>query len=871
MKFYLLIVFLLSVTITKSQVEDHFNDGDFTSSPAWNGDGSNFNVNIAGQLQLNALSAGNSCLAVAANLSTLDSIEWRFMIRLDFSPSSSNYARVYLTSDQSDLKQPLNGYYLQFGESLSNDAIELFRQSGTVHTSVCRATNGLISSSFTANIKVIRNPGGAWTISVDYSGSTNYAPAASGTDSLFTSANFLGLNCIYTSGNINRFYFDDFYAGLQIPDTVKPDVVVLNAESDSMLSISFSEAMDVSNFNPSNFFVDNNIGLPLTITADSVKNFTYHLLFNSRFSPGDLYTLSLTGIYDVSHNDILHYSYQFTYSPMAIAKQEDVVITEIYFEQSSSSPLPDGEFIELFNRKDSAVSITGWIISDGSSDGLIPEFRLPARSYVILCSINTLSLFNSVTNAIAVPGFPTLNNDVGDKLVLSDLNGIIIDRLEFNNNYYHNSNKGDGGWTIERIDPDFTCANENNWLASSSPLHGTPGTINSVNGVFMDENQPYLTNAWLEDSSTITLVMSEPVTNGTNDPANFQILADDGGILNPSQSQSIGRGDTIQLQFNSPLLKGIYIVKILSSVKDCPGNSVLADRVLRVGFAQHADVNDVLINELMYYCYEDGNDFLEIYNCSEKIIDLQKWVVAEGDYTDSTLIVEEAQITIGHKLLFPGDFLLLSESDKLVKNHYSCMDPFAFLNISGMPNFNSAEGRAIIFDDEGKKIDSFQYSDDQQFPLVVNSRGVSLERLSTSEKNDLSNNWHSAAATAGFATPGYRNSQQAGNASGGSDISVDDEIFSPDNDGYDDVLTVHYAFPHPGTVLSLNVYDFNGLPVRTLLSGQTVSSDGLITWDGLKEDWSIAGSGIYILMGKSFDLEGHSSVYRKAIYLTRRF
>ncbi len=49
-------------------------------------------------------------------------------MKQSFSSSATNNGRVYLASDQSDLTKPLNGYYLQFGEANSNDAIELFRQ-----------------------------------------------------------------------------------------------------------------------------------------------------------------------------------------------------------------------------------------------------------------------------------------------------------------------------------------------------------------------------------------------------------------------------------------------------------------------------------------------------------------------------------------------------------------------------------------------------------------------------------------------------------------------------------------------------------------------------------------------------------------------
>ena len=52
MKIYLFIIFLLIIDTTYSQIIDHFDDGEFSVSPAWSGDSSDFNVNLSGQLQL---------------------------------------------------------------------------------------------------------------------------------------------------------------------------------------------------------------------------------------------------------------------------------------------------------------------------------------------------------------------------------------------------------------------------------------------------------------------------------------------------------------------------------------------------------------------------------------------------------------------------------------------------------------------------------------------------------------------------------------------------------------------------------------------------------------------------------------------------
>src|SRR5690606_32382896 len=120
---------------------------------------------------------------------------------------------------------PLNGYFLQFGEAGSADAIELFRQTGVNTVSVCRAsTSGGIAAAFTVRIRVLRSDTGLWQLLVDYSGGNDFVLEATGTDNTYTTSSYFGLRCTYTSGNSTNFYFDDFYMGPEIMDENPPEI-----------------------------------------------------------------------------------------------------------------------------------------------------------------------------------------------------------------------------------------------------------------------------------------------------------------------------------------------------------------------------------------------------------------------------------------------------------------------------------------------------------------------------------------------------------------------------------------------------------------------------------------------------------------------
>lgn len=61
-----------------------------------------------------------------------------------------------------------------------------------------------------------------------------------------------------------------------------------------------------------------------------------------------------------------------------------VIINEIMADPSPTVGLPDSEFVELYNRSDVAVDVSGWIFSDAVSSVSLPSCVLPADSYLII-------------------------------------------------------------------------------------------------------------------------------------------------------------------------------------------------------------------------------------------------------------------------------------------------------------------------------------------------------------------------------------------------------------------------------------------------------------------------------------------------------
>ena len=303
--FFLGLLFFLIQSVSAQYTED-FSDGNFTFNPHWSGDSAQFIVNAQQQLQLNS-SGGTSpsYLSTDRPYNSLDSIEWRCFVHLNFSPSSSNNGRIYIVSDSPDLKGPLNGYFIQLGESLSGDAVELFEQNQSTITSIARGTNGAIANAFSIGIRITRSSTAEWKLSVDYNGGNNYVFEAGGINNTFNTSAFFGVVCNYTSSNAANFFFDDFFSGPIEVDSTPPIITQVNVTSSSTLDVKFNEPVELSTAQTIlNYSVSNSIGNALIAQRDAVDFSLVHLSFATSFLPSVLYNLSVINVKDLNNNMI---------------------------------------------------------------------------------------------------------------------------------------------------------------------------------------------------------------------------------------------------------------------------------------------------------------------------------------------------------------------------------------------------------------------------------------------------------------------------------------------------------------------------------------------------------------------------------------
>lgn len=854
-----ILCFLLS-GVALAQFTDDFSDGDFTNNPAWSGDAASFQINTSLQLQLNSTGEGIAALSVPFVLQ--QDMEWSCWVKLAFSPSDNNMSRVYIMSNTQDLKSDLNGYYVKLGEAGSNDAIELVKQSGSTHTVVCRGTEGALAAAFATRIKVTRSSTGVWKVYADNTGGTNYLLQASGSDNTFASGLYSGVYCKFTSSNNSKFYYDDFYAGPQIIDNTPPQAQTIELVGQNGLIVKFSEALDASTaVLVSNYSVAPGYITPSAAALNGSNPAWVNLQFAGNFLPDVNYSLQITGVKDLAGNVMQAASLSFAWHE---AKAFDVLINEIMADPTPLVNLPDAEYVELYNRSDFAVELKNWSIAIGTSSKPIPVVTIPPGGYLILCDDASKPLLESYGQVVDFTSFALTN--AGTSLTLKDGTGQIMHYVSYTDEWYNSDYKKDGGWSLELIDPLNPCGEAANWTASNDKTGGTPGKLNSMNAPNPDLKNPEISRIGVTDATHITIWFSESCDStmlGQTD-----IYSIDNNIGNPIAATA-QRPDfkIVYLTLPNPITSGVlYSLSCSGLIKDCAGNSF--NTLLKGKFAipSEAAENDIVINEVLFDATTEGVDFVEILNISDKVIDLKDLILANYD-SISNSITSFNSISNFSYLILPDEFYVLTTDSASVKRSYFTSNPSAFINMNPFPEMNNSNGNVAIALKDGTLIDRMQYSAGMQFPMLNSIDGVSLERINPLRSSLDATNWHSASEAVGFATPAYKNSQFGNSTDSKAEISLSPEIFSPDNDGYNDFLTISYTFAEPGNMMKILIFDHHGRKIRDLLNNEFCGTSGALSWDGITDDNLKAPIGRYVVFIEVFDLKGNLRQFKRSTIL----
>lgn len=861
----LLFLTLLCTKLTFAQLNDNFTDGDFTNNPAWGGNTANFFINGSGQLQSNGPNLANQSIGLSTANLYAKNVVWEFFIQLNFDPTTSNFPRVYLVSNQADLTAALQGYFFQVGETGQTDGFHLYRQNGTAISQIITGAqkSRANANAVSARIKVTRDADGKWELYSDVSGGTNYTLEGTVTDNNYTTTTHFGVNFRYgTASRYNQFIFDDFKITELIPDITPPKVTSVKPIGTKTLEVTFDEPLSTSSAQTAaSYSLSRSVGNPISATMGSANNIVT-LTFSNDFTSGS-YTLTTNNVADTKGNAIATpITTSFFYVEPYTAQRGDVIFNEIMAAPSSSAALSK-EYFELYNTTDRYIIITGWKYKDGSSSiATFSADTLAPKSYRIVCATADVDIYKTYGKTLGISPWPALNNDKDElNLYLPDGN-TVIDFVSYTDAWYRDNSKRTG-YALELINWQSSCTGTANWTASNAAIGGSPGTKNAAYAD-LDLVAPKLVSTDILNTTTITIYFDKPIqVESLNLFTNYVI---NNGVGSPQSAISASAANTsVTLTFATPIVRGVENLLTINNLLSCGGVLINpTNNTAKIFIAKEIKPKDILISEVLFNPKTDGFDFVEIYNNTDHLLDLRDLTISNPTATNKT----KRSISTSSIYIAPKTYWVITANVEAVKQQYQVENPTQMIQITSMPALNSDKGRVALWNSDSS-IDSLDYTEKMHHALLKDVKGVSLERVSFTKPANDAGNLQSAAASAGFATPTYKNSQSE-DESVKNEVILANKTFSPDNDGFEDQLQIDYRFKGSGNLATINIYTDKGVLVRKLARNISMATQGSIMWDGLDDGGQLCKVGLYVIKTDIFNINGSKGSFRQTCVLATK-
>ncbi|MFQ6677858.1 MAG: lamin tail domain-containing protein [Fidelibacterota bacterium] len=489
------------------------------------------------------------------------------------------------------------------------------------------------------------------------------------------------------------------------------------------------------------------------------------------------------------------------------------------------------EFIEVVCFDN--LTLSSWSISDNSKQNkYFHDLSLENGDYIVFSADSTLYPLQNEQAHFIVPNnsWPSLNNS-GDAIFVYDLTGSIIDSLHYTSQWPVSDEV-----SSEKLRPEFDSFTESNWVLSTDTSGSTPGFSNSVALFDLDgemvadsikHNPLYPKN----DESIVSSVM---IANaGVTPIVGSIVLSINGDEYGSSDFANIKPGDTLikALEFG-PLISGYHRVKFKLSIdKDENSTNDIAYDSVWVSY----EFGAVVLNEFLPIPDSTQTEFVELVSMDNLI--MNRWWISDNS-------LDKKEISFGE--VEPETYQVVA-ADSLIIDHLN--DGILWsIPKRGLPNLNNSADGIYLYDMTGIVIDSLIYSKSWG---ITESR--SLEKYRPEFVSSDSSRW--AVSVSEFQmTPGEINSVNYFELPNSGSAVFEPNPFSPDGDGFDDLLYIKYKLPFEYGLISVQVFDVIGRTIATLYWNTYTAQENVLTWDGRDKNDKPARIGMYIIKVKAADV-----------------
>jgi len=663
----------------------------------------------------------------------------------------------------------------------------------------------------------------------------------------------------FGTGSAARWVMDDFEFGDFEEDLSPPLVNLVRGYDEKIVELIFNEVLDPI----FTTFILNYEFQGLALQKAELKNDSLVYLFsNEPLIKGQEYKLKIRQIPDLEGNFMKDTLVTFTFSDPTEIPLKGLVINEIMPAPKADLDLPNVEYVELFNASDQDLRLDDLVMANSRTSTTLPTAWLSSGEYLILTPENQAMSLAGYGKVLPLKNWPTLLNS-GDVITLSKQDEKVVDQLSYVTASWKGSEFANGGYSLEVVNPFYSCDQSILLQASKDPLRGTPGEQNSVFSMEVDLEKPAIIRSFFRDESSIILEFSKAVFPSLNEK-NFSIEPE-----LPIAGVIFEKSNRILIRLNSPAVaNSIYKLSFIDLL-DCSGNSIEQDKTTELVLPIPAKFGDLIINELLFNPKTGFPKFVEIHNTTTATLEFSSWQLANLDDIGNPAQVrmlgeENLQIS-------PKGFAIFTTNPSLLLAAYPDSDATTFYQLTSLPSYTITEGDVVLLDGNSQVSEVFSYSEDLHHPLLRDSKGVSLERISSSTPVSTRSNWHSASGIAGYATPGKKNSQFVSAEYDGNIIQIEPEVFDPEGSSGNTFTSIKYELEQAGWIASFRIYSISGQLIQSLAQNEILGAKGLFTWSGTDSFGKIVRPGYYILLVELFDLSGNLKSIKKTLIVATRF
>lgn len=541
--------------------------------------------------------------------------------------------------------------------------------------------------------------------------------------------------------------------------------------------------------------------------------------------------------------------------------KDEIVITEIMAKPNPAVGLPEVEWVEIYNKTDKTLTLEGCKISSSTKTGMLNDYILAPHDYAIICSYDAMTEMIEITNKICVAeSMPALNNE-GSILTLKNKQNYTISFVEYTPDWYEESFKSEGGWSLERKDATNPISDATTWGASVNPRGGTPAEENSISCSLPDELLPRIIEFGIIDEKTIQFRFNKPM-QGEIIELQKKITITGNSLKTASLIEPNHRNLDISLY---ETLDSTNTIDITFSDFACISGWAMKDTTITISFPHQTQYMDLVFNELMTYVGDYQSKYIELYNNSNFYIDLSKLMLtnkdSEGNINNIKLFCRTSTI------LQPQQIVILSTDTSKLNCMLGINYKSLYINTT-LPSMPAKEGRIVLTDRGGTVIDEVAYSNQWHNPQLTRLQNIALERIDPMAPTQDANNWQSASSIVNYNTAGWRNSQTIDNIISDTQENfwIEETTFSPNNDGNKDQLIINYQLPESDYTATIKAYTRNGNHVTNIADNTLLSPQGYIMWDGTSKQGNIIPAGLYVITIEATHINGNR-IFKKIVII----